>query len=323
MSDAFEPSQCKVALLAGGSSGEREISLASGEGAKAALLEAGYDVTVLDPANKEDLKSLIDGNFDVAFLCLHGRGGEDGVIQGFLETIGLPYTGSGVWSSALSIEKDKAKLFYDQIQIKTPASVTLIAGDSYDIDEIIQTVGEHCVVKPASEGSSLGVFIVEGRDAIEKAISDVFEFDTVALVESYVSGTELTDAVIGSEDPHALPVIEIIPQNDSYDFESKYKPGGSQHICPARLPDSVTEEIQDLAKRAHKILGCRGVSRSDFILDEQGNLWLLETNTLPGMTETSLLPEAAQVDGMSFPELCTFLIQDAILCSSVADAKAE
>ncbi len=312
MSQVVEPNKCNVAILAGGSSGEREISLASGKGAQNALTEAGFNVTVLDPADKDDLKALIDNDFDVAFLCLHGRKGEDGVIQGFLETIGLPYTGSGVLSSALAMDKNEAKAIYERVQIKTPCSLTLLQGEPYDVDEIIDKVGEHCVVKAATEGSSLGVFIVEGAEELSKALVDVFEYDKAALVESYVSGIELTVAVLGSVDAYALPIIEIVPQNDSYDFESKYTPGGAQHICPARLSESVSEEIQESAVRAHKALGCTGISRSDFILDDEGNAWILETNTIPGMTETSLLPDAAAAMGLSFPEVCTLLIEDAL-----------
>ncbi|MDO4289858.1 MAG: D-alanine--D-alanine ligase [Eggerthellaceae bacterium] len=312
MFNSFDPHTCKVALLAGGTSGEREVSLASGEGARAALLEAGYSVEVFDPAKKEDLKSLIDGGFDVAFLCLHGRGGEDGVIQGFLELIELPYIGSGVWSSALAIDKVQAKRFYIDADIPTPTSLSLKKDDAYSIDEIIEKIGVDCVIKPSTEGSSLGVFIAHSKEDIEKALLDVFKYDTHALIERYITGTELTVAVLGNEDPFALPIIEIIPKSSSYDFDSKYAPGGSEHICPARLSDTVAREIQDLAVRAHKALGCSGVSRSDFILDEEGVSWILETNTIPGMTGTSLLPDAARAAGISFPELCTKLIKFAL-----------
>ena len=159
-------SECRVALLAGGKSGEREVSLASAEGAREALEEAGYTVTQLDPADKEDLKRLIDGPFDVAFLCLHGKYGEDGTVQGLLETIGLPYIGSGVWSSALAMDKVKSKLYYEQAGIPTPPFVPLQKGDSYDVDSIVEKLGTHCVVKPGTEGSALGVFIVEGAVGI-------------------------------------------------------------------------------------------------------------------------------------------------------------
>ena len=219
-------SECRVALLAGGKSGEREVSLASAEGARGALEEAGYTVTQLDPADKEDLKRLIDGPFDVAFLCLHGKYGEDGTVQGLLETIGLPYIGSGVWSSALAMDKVKSKLYYEQAGIPTPPSVPLQKGDSYDVDSIVEKLGAHCVVKPGTEGSALGVFIVEGAAAIGEAIEKAFDIDSEVLVERYIKGKELTVAVIGDAEVEALPIIEIVPKSDFYDFESKYAPGG-------------------------------------------------------------------------------------------------
>lgn len=312
MSNCFDPHQCKVALLAGGKSGERDISLASGSGARAALAEAGFDVEVLDPAKREDLKRLIDGPFDVAFLCLHGKYGEDGTMQGLLEVIDLPYTGSGVWSSALAMDKAKAKLFYERAGIPTPPSVTLQTNDPIDVSAIVDAVGSRCVVKPGTEGSALGVFIVNGADEIERAVAKAFEIDDEVLVERYVQGTELTAAVIGDEELEALPIIEIVPKSDFYDFESKYAPGGSQHICPAPLNDATTKLVEDLAIRAHRALSCRGMSRSDFILEDEATCWILETNTIPGMTGTSLLPDAARAAGISFPELCTRLIRIAL-----------
>ena len=312
METAFEPRNCKVALLSGGTSGEREISIASGKSTSKALMDSGFQVTNLDPSNKEDLKTLIDGDFDVAFLVLHGRKGEDGVIQGFLDLIDLPYTGSGVWSSSTAMNKARSKVFYRQEGIPTPQSVTIRKDIYRDPSEIIDLLGEKCVVKPSTEGSSLGVFIVEGREQLAKAMNDVFEYDDQALVERYVKGRELTVAVLGNDDPDVLPVIEIVPKNDSYDFESKYQPGGSEHICPANLPEEVALKVQDYAKRAHKALSCAGVSRSDFLVEEDGSCWILETNTLPGMTSTSLLPDAARAVGISFEELCTLMVKNAL-----------
>ena len=313
MSETFDPATCRVALLSGGTSGEREISIASGDGAEAALKEAGFPVDRFDPANKDDLKELIDGDYDVAFLCLHGRHGEDGVIQGFLETIGVPYTGPGVWSSAIAINKARSKDFYRLAGVPTAPSVTLHAGESYTVADIIAQVGEHVVVKPASEGSSIGVSIVSGADAIETAIDEAFGHDTEVVVEKFISGREFTVAVIGNEQPRALPIIEIIAQKgEFYDFESKYAAGGSKHICPAELPEEETATIQREAVGAHKALNCEGVSRTDFILDEEGKPWALETNTIPGMTSTSLLPDAARAAGIPFPQLCTMLVQYAL-----------
>ena len=305
---SVDPSSCRVALLAGGSSGEREISLLSGEGARGALAEAGFDVTVIDPSQKDELSLLLTEHFDVAFLCLHGKGGEDGSIQGFLETTGIPYTGSGVWASSLAIDKEKAKVFYRAEGIPTPESIVIEKGDAVSPDDIVAQVGERCVVKPSTEGSSLGVFIVEDPSDLKEAIDQAFEVGDRLLVERYVEGRELTVAVIGNEDARALPVIEIIPRSESYDFDSKYAPGGSEHLCPAPLDEETTNRVMSLAERAHRALGCAGMSRSDFLLDGDGVAWILETNTVPGMTETSLLPDAARAADISFPELCTRLI---------------
>ena len=310
--NSWKPEDLRVALLAGGASDEREISLASGRGAGNALREAGFSVTELDPAEKKDLQNLIAGNYDVAFLCMHGKMGEDGTLQGFLEMIGLPYIGSGVWSSALAMDKAKSKLFYENAGIQTPVSVTLYSPDDMSVEDILSTVGESCVVKPATEGSALGVYIVKGADEVKDAIGKAFELDSEVLVETFVKGTELTIAVLGNEQLEALPVIQIVPRNEFYDFESKYAPGGSQHLCPAPLNAEATEKVQTMAKAAHRVLGCSGISRSDFIMDENGEFWILETNTLPGMTETSLLPDAARAAGIEFPELCTRLIELAL-----------
>ncbi|MBR3182661.1 MAG: D-alanine--D-alanine ligase [Eggerthellaceae bacterium] len=306
------PSECKVALLAGGTSGEREISIASGKGAKGALEEAGFSVDVIDPADKEDLMKLIGGQYDVAFMCLHGRKGEDGVMQGMLEIIGLPYTCSGVLASATAMDKSRSKVLYELAGIPTPPSVTLMRMGEYDVKSIADEVGVPCVVKPVTEGSTIGIEIVDDSAELEGSIERAFEFDDVVLVEKYVGGKEITVAVLGNNQPEALPIIEIVPRGDFYDFDSKYAPGGSQHICPAPLEEELTAKINDYAARAHLALGCRGVSRSDFIIDDDGVPWILETNTVPGMTATSLLPDAARAAGMSFPELCTRLIELAL-----------
>ena len=309
----LEPSTCKVALLAGGTSGERTISLASGEGAKQALEEAGFSIEMIDPALKEDLVKLAQGSFDVAFICLHGKGGEDGTIQGMLELLGIPYTGSGVLSSALALDKAKAKVIYRDACIPTPRSVEIFASDALEhTKSLIECVSVPCVVKPATEGSALGVEIVTDKTKILEAVEKTLKIDSSVLVEDYIAGTEVTVAVLGNEDARALPVIEIVPINDFYDFESKYAPGGSKHICPAPLDERTTESVQRYAEQAHKALGCKGMSRSDFIIDADGNAWILETNTIPGMTATSLLPDAGRAAGMSFSELCTKLIEYAL-----------
>lgn len=311
--DAFDPSSCRIALLAGGSSGERDISLASGNGAAEALKEAGFPVTVLDPANRNDLVALIEGNFDVAFICLHGRLGEDGAIQGLLELLDMPYIGSGIWASATAMDKAKSKDVYLRAGLPTPRSVTVRANEgTVDYDAIVETVGEHCVVKAPSEGSSLGLYMVERAEDLPAALDQAFALSDHVVVETFIAGDEFTCVVVGNEDPHAFPVIQIVPANDFYDFDAKYAPGGSRHLCPAPLSDEVTQRLQQCAVNAHRALECAGVSRTDFIVDENDDCWLLETNTIPGMTTTSLLPDAARAAGMSFPEICTELVKLAI-----------
>lgn len=312
MGTAIDPKNINVALLAGGASGERDISIASGQGAREALEEAGFNVMTFDPVIRSDLRSLMDGNFDVAFLCLHGKYGEDGTIQGMLEVLGIPYTGSGVWSSALAIDKIRAKVFYRHYGIPTPDSITMYDKPTMSGAEVIEKVGSPCVVKPANEGSALGVHIVKTPEEVEEALKESFQHDREVLIETYIKGTELTVSVLGNDDPVALPVIKIVPQAEFYDFQSKYAHGGSQHICPAPLSPEETERVQKTALAAHKALGCRGVSRTDIIMDEQGKCWTLETNTVPGMTSTSLFPDAGRAAGYSFPELCTKLIELAL-----------
>lgn len=312
MGTITEPGKVNVVLLSGGSSGERDISLASGQGAREALEEAGFNVMVLDPAIKADLAVLVESTFDVAFICLHGRYGEDGTIQGLLEVLGLPYIGSGVWSSALAIDKSKTKVFYEHFGIPTPPSVTLHDPKEYSGAALIEKIGSPCVVKPANEGSALGVRIVKEPQEVENALIEAFRLDTEVLVEAYIAGTELTVSVIGNDKPQALPIIQIVPENDFYDFESKYAPGGSKHICPAPLAPEQTAKVQSIALAAHKALECRGVSRTDIIMDDKGDCWTLETNTVPGMTSTSLLPDAGRAAGYSFSELCTKLVEFAL-----------
>lgn len=302
----------RVALLAGGKSGEREISLASGASVREALEESGYKVEVFDPSSKEDLKRLIDAEVDVAFPCLHGKGGEDGTVQGLLELLDIPYVGSGVFSSAVGMDKNKAKVFFEKAGLNVPRSRCFRSEEEIDFEDLKNAVGLPCVVKPAADGSALGVKIVKEAKELKRAIDEVFTLSSVVIVETYVSGTEVTAAVVGNDDPKAYPIIEIIPMHSFYDYDSKYAPGGSQHICPARLSDETTALVQSQAVKAHKALDCRGVSRSDFIIDETGVPWILETNTIPGMTSTSLLPDAARAAGVSFSDLCTLLIDYAL-----------
>lgn len=313
MVSTIDPHNVSVAVLAGGKSGEREISLVSGQAVYDALKTAGFNVDMLDPAEKKDLVKLINDDFDVAFLALHGKWGEDGTIQGMLEIIGVPYTGPNVWSSATAIDKAKTKTIYEQVGVPTPKSFLLTSPQDMSVEEIVSEFGNSCVIKAATEGSALGVYLCEGEEAIKQALEKVFTIDNKAIVEALVKGEEYTVGVLGTEDPRALPVIKIIPINEFYDFESKYAEGGSKHVCPAPLSEELTLKAQEIAVLAHKALECDGVSRTDLLLDEEGAFWALETNTIPGMTPTSLLPDAAQAIGMGFTELCVALIEDALV----------
>lgn len=326
-----EPKDIKVALLQGGTSSERDISLKSGEGALAALKESGYQVECFDPAKNPDLQELLKGQFDVAFICLHGEGGEDGKIQGFLETINLPYTCSNVISSAMCMDKAITKVIYNTANIPTPKSIEINLSDlsnNISIDDlmikIVAEIGESCAVKVPNGGSSIGVYIVHDKNSLKEALISGFKDGNTLLIEQFISGREVTVAVLDciksdnisdsktQFETRALPIIEIVPIHETYDFDSKYLPGGSKHICPANLSTELTETIQYYSKRAHIALGCSGVSRTDFIIDDQGNPWALETNTVPGMTATSLVPDAANAAGMSFSDVCVLLIENAL-----------
>ncbi|MDR1185068.1 MAG: D-alanine--D-alanine ligase [Coriobacteriales bacterium] len=302
----------KVAVLYGGKSGEREVSLASGENAAKLLAEAGFDIRKIDTAEDGFINQILEFRPDVAFIALHGKGGEDGSMQGLLELLDIPYTGSGVLSSALTMDKARSKLFYRDAGLNTADSTVIMSHDAYDRKRLIDTVGIPCVVKPVDEGSSLGVTIVADEARLDAAVKSGFEVSRRLLIERFIAGTEVTVGVLGNNEPYALPVIEIVPHGEFYDFNAKYAIGGSDHICPARISAALTARCQQYAEQAHKALGCRGVSRTDIIIDKQGQLWVIETNTIPGMTNTSLLPDAARTVGMSATDLYRSLITMAL-----------
>ncbi len=309
----YDPETVRVAVVAGGASHERAVSLMSGSQVHKALTEAGYPNEIVDTGEVADaFERLLSGSYDVVFNALHGRGGEDGAIQGICETVGLPYTGSGILASALSLDKSRSKALYRQFGIPTSPSVTLYRGQPYDIGSIAAIVGEESVVKPVNDGSSIGISIVHDLTQLPAALEVGFNTGDDVLVESFIAGTEITISVIGNEELTVLPIIEIIPHDKFYTYDVKYATGGSEHIIPARLPKDVYALAQEYAKTAHRALGCRGMSRSDFIVNKQGVPVILETNTVPGMTATSLLPDAARHMGIEFPELCSMLVQLAL-----------
>lgn len=316
MAYSGNPEDYSVAVVYGGSSGEREVSLNSGACCAAALEEAGFTATLIDSSSKEELQRLMTGGFDVAFLALHGKGGEDGSIQGFLQTIGMPYTGSGILANAIAVNKPRAKEYYAAAGLRVAPSMAVGKNDvldDADLEEMAETVGIPCVVKPSTEGSSLGMTIVKDISDLRSGIETALSVDDEAMIEAFVEGIELTVGVLGTDDPFALPIIQVVPNQDEfYNYHAKYAEGGSTHLCPAPLSPEVTEEVQNMAVAAHSVLGCNGISRSDFMLDKEGNCWILETNTLPGMTSTSLVPDAARVAGIEFPKLCERLVSYAL-----------
>lgn len=311
-----ELKRLSVVVIGGGWSDEREISLQSASECRRALKEAGFErVDLLDLAADDFIDRIRQGGYDVAFVALHGTYGEDGCIQGLLEVLRIPYTFSGVAASAAASEKQVAKAVFREAGIPVPEGVDVPAGtvlSKEQLDELVERLGLPIFVKPAANGSSFGVTRVTDRDQLNDAISAAGSAGGRVLVESCVSGTEITVPVLGNEDAHALPVVEIVTGAQFYDLKVKYEPSELHHVIPARLDEEVYARAQELAVRAHRALGCRGCSRSDFIVTEQGVPVILETNTIPGMTASSLLPDSARHDGLEFPELCARLVELAL-----------
>jgi D-alanine-D-alanine ligase len=293
----------RVAVLMGGRSAEREVSLVSGRACAAALRVAGYEAIEVD-AGPDLVARLIEIKPDVVFNALHGRWGEDGCVQGLLEWLGLPYTHSGVLASALAMDKSRAKAAYRAAGLPVVESVL---ADKAAV-QAGHVLAPPYVVKPNNEGSSVGVYIVHEAANGPPQLSDAMPAQV--MVETYAPGRELTCAVLGDR---ALAVTDIVTEG-WYDYDAKYTAGGSRHVVPADLPDEITAACMDYALRAHRALGCSGLSRTDFRWDEArgvAGLVLLETNTQPGMTPVSLAPEQAAYVGMSFPELCRWIVEDA------------
>lgn len=325
----------KIAVMMGGTSEERNVSLASGLAIVRALRERGHQVHTIDTARgyivpDAEATLLPEGvgaappepitsplppvelgsipelrQADVAFLALHGGSGEDGTIQAYLELLGVPYTGSGPLGSAIAMDKDVTKRILRDAEVPTlPWRVARAPGYEYDLDTIESFVGYPCIVKPASQGSSVGLTVVEGPAQLEEAVRLAAQFDPEVMIERFAKGRELTVGVLGDQ---ALPVVEIRPKKGLYDYESKYTPGMTEYLCPAPVDEEIVAQIQAYALRAFRVLKLKGYARIDFILARE-HLYCLEANTLPGMTATSLLPKAAHAAGLSFGELCERII---------------
>jgi len=297
----------KIGVLMGGLSAEREVSLKSGAAVHKALLAQGYNAVAID-VGRDLAARLAEAAVEVAFICLHGRYGEDGAVQGLLELAGIPYTGSGVLASALAMDKVFAKKIFAASGLTITPYVVFKKGA--DPDAAALPFALPVVVKPSREGSSVGVSIVKSGKDLPEALENAFRYDREVLVEKYVKGREIQVGIVAEK---GIGAIEIVPKNEFYDFEAKYTDGMATHIMPAALPEDQYADLLQLGERAHAALGCSGYSRVDFIVTEEKEAYLLEVNTLPGMTDLSLLPEIAQYAGLGFAALVERILNSASL----------
>ena len=299
----------RIAVLSGGWSKERSVSIKSGKAVLGALDKGKYDIVSFDP--KDDLNVLWQQRhaLDLVFNVLHGKYGEDGRIQGLLEVFGIPFVGSGVLSSAMAMNKQITKEVYKNVGLRVPKDIVLKKGQPICINEIKGVLGTPIVIKPVSEGSSIGISIMENARDIRAGIEKAFQFDLEVLLEEYVSGREITCAVLGRNHLETLPLVEIVPKESHrfFDFDAKYTAGESQEICPAQIGSRMEKKASEMAKNAHQALQCRDWSRTDMIINKD-MIYLLETNTIPGMTEMSLVPLAARGNGWSLGELLDRMI---------------
>lgn len=303
----------KVGVLFGGRSSEREVSIMSGTGVLKALESRGVDAHAFDPGT-QTLAELEAARFDRVFIALHGRGGEDGTIQGVLETIGVPYTGSGVQASAIAIDKLATKRVWLQEGIPTPRFRVLASGARAELNAAVDELGLPLITKPPHEGSTIGIAKVTGYSEMADAYALAAKYDSAVLAEQFIAGRELTCAVLGQGDgATALPLIEIRAPGANYDYHNKYFSDDTQYLCPAPVDDALTADIQRLCVRAYAVLGARGWGRIDVMLSERNEPFLLELNTSPGMTGHSLVPMAARAVGMSYEDLVLRILQDAAL----------
>lgn len=327
----------KVAVLMGGTSAERDVSLSTGAQILGALDPQKYDVYALDtttgqtplPSNTQvlSLRALTADNKtlsvtaltqlpqvdaadrpDVVFIALHGPGGEDGTVQGMLEVLGYAYTGSGVLASALAMDKAMAKRVLTSAGVLLPQDVTLQKGEEAQTWEQLNALPLPVIVKPSRQGSTIGMSVVRERGEFEAALATAFAHDSTVLVEQFITGTEITVPILGNSTLETLPIVEIVPSSGFYDYHDKYTAGATDEIVPARLPESVAERARQIAQTCHRTLGCRGMSRTDMIVDKDNIIYTLEVNTIPGMTPTSLLPRSAEAAGIPFPALLDKLI---------------
>lgn len=300
----------RIGILMGGPSTEREVSLKSGEAVFEALKLKALGVVAIDISTdgwEENQQLIKNANIDIAFIALHGRFGEDGQIQAMLEQMNIPYTGSDSSASRLAMDKVASGRIFQDGGLPVPDYVVFSDKDDRSlIFRAIQNLSYPYVVKPAAQGSSIGLSIVRREEELNQAIDNAFALDSQVIIEEYIRGREITVGILGDS---ALPVIEIIPQNEFYDYEAKYKPGKSNYIVPANLSGEVTAQVQDEALSAHKLLGCWGFSRVDMRLNTDNISFILEVNSIPGLTKNSLLPKAAKAAGIDFAQLCIHILR--------------
>lgn len=327
----------KAAVLLGGTSPEREVSQSSGKSVYEALKNSDYEIKLIDPAYGKDqpseaesffsktkfseisndnylsaINSGIFDDIDVAFIALHGKWGEDGTIQSLLELKNIPYTGSGVLSSSLSMDKSMSKIMFQHYEVKTPKWF-VIKKDLVEYktikSEIKKLFSYPCIIKPNDQGSTIGLSICRGDSEVEDAIDEAFKFSDTVLVEEYIKGREMA---VGILEQHALPIVEIKPKHLIYDYECKYTDGMSEYFVPAEIPENIAHHLHHKALQAFNSLGCKDFGRVDFILDKDYNSYCLEVNTLPGLTSHSLFPKGAKAEGIGFPELMDRIIKNTL-----------
>jgi D-alanine-D-alanine ligase len=305
----------RIGVLLGGRSSEREVSLRTGQAVHQSLVRQGYDAVSIDVSERLPY-DLQNQKVAIAFLALHGPGGEDGTIQGFLETIGMPYTGSGVQASAVGMHKVVTKTLLAAQGIPVPAGTVVQRGDAPSLARILKEakLTLPVVVKPASQGSTIGVTIVRRAAQWKDALALAHRYDPEAMVEAFIPGHEVTVAVLGiaSGEPKVLPAVEIVAPDGFYDFTAKYQKGKTQYLCPAPLPTKMLKQIGELGRRTFQALGCEGAARVDFRITPKGRPYVLEINTVPGMTETSLLPMASAQAGIDYDQLVEWILQSAL-----------
>lgn len=298
----------KVAVMFGGDSAEREVSLNSGKAVLTALQKQGIDAHAFDPS-EQPLHQLIEQKFDRVFIVLHGRGGEDGSLQGALSFMSLPFTGSNAQGSAFAMDKVRSKYLFLGGNIPTAPFVVVNKTDEFDCAEILAQLNNKVMVKPANEGSSIGMSEAHSAQELQSAIEKAFEYDREVLVEQWVTGREVTVSILNGK---ALPIIEMRTTHEFYDYDAKYLSGDTEYLCPAPLDQALTNKIQDIALQAFHIVSASGWGRVDFIIDENQQPNVLEVNTVPGMTETSLVPKAAAAEGINFEQLVTSVLKSTL-----------